>query len=103
MVRRAENPDKKSPVDTASLSEEKLIIAGRDTIIKEAMYEDTFFESFSGILDLVARLIQDNGKSEEDAYSKVAAYYTGRKQFDQAVEYFEKMGDKEMAEKCRKQ
>jgi tetratricopeptide (TPR) repeat protein len=64
---------------------------------------ETFFEPFSGNLDLAARLIQDNGKSKEDAYSKIAVYYIGKKQFDQAVEYFEKAGDPEGLKKAYKE
>lgn len=93
LVRRVDNPDKTSPVETMSKSEEELILKGWKRVINETLWDEDYFVFFADNLELAAQLLQDSGFDREGGFKKAAHYvfYT-RREFDQALEFLLKNG-----------
>lgn len=101
LVRRAENPEKKSPVETMSKSEEELILSAWKKIIEDAIREDIFFQAFSENLELAAQLIIHSGRTKEEAYNYVSRHiFFVWQKFDEAIAFNEKSG-KTTEEACK--
>jgi tetratricopeptide (TPR) repeat protein len=93
LVRRAENPGKKSSVDTMSKSEEEQVITAWERVINETQQNLSFFEAFSDNLEKGALLLHDSGVEKNEAYNIVAHYlFYELKKFDQAIAMNERGG-----------